>query len=323
MSKAIRMTPQIEAEVRTAFELAMSNVKFADGKVSFTKTFAATNQKAWVFFTEIAWRKMEALIKNFDKEVAWHGTASRLNIENKHGYLISDIFVYPQQVTGASVETDQEKYQNWLFDLEDDVFNNLRMQGHSHVNMSTSPSSTDLTHQNAILSRMTDDMFYIFMIWNKRGEKNIKIYDLDKNTLFEPGDITVSVLGDIDMTDFIADAKKVVENYVYKSNEAKSKNSYGKNSYNGYPYYDDDDDDYYGNYGYNGYGYSHKSGYGSSNTQSTSTPSAKPSENPPKDAPKSNTSEQSKAVVLPTAKVDATKGTKKHGTKKGKRKRFK
>lgn len=235
MSKPIKMTAQIEQEIREAFEATLKAVKFADGKFSFYKSFAQTNQKATVYFTEIAWRKMEALIKEFDKEVAWHGVATRIENEGKNEYLISDIFVYPQEVTGATVNTDQEKYQDWLSNLDDEVFNNLRMQGHSHVNMAVSPSPTDISHQEAILGRVEDDMFYIFMIWNKRGEKNIKIYDLAKNTLFEPSDISVSVLGDINMSDFIKEAKGMV-----KAKENKTPIPSGYTSY--YSYYDDSHD---------------------------------------------------------------------------------
>lgn len=36
-------------------------------------------------------------------------------------------------------------------------------------------------------------MFYIFMIWNKRGEKTVKIYDLRENILFETADVTVTM----------------------------------------------------------------------------------------------------------------------------------
>ena len=55
-------------------------------------------------------------------------------------------------------------------------------------------------------------MFYIFMIWNKRGEKTIKIYDLAKNILFDGTDVTVEVQDDgTGMSAFLAEAKKMVQ----------------------------------------------------------------------------------------------------------------
>lgn len=191
MSKIIKMTPENIAELRKDFEEALRGMKLSDGKISFTRTFGTIQRKATLQFTEIAWLKMQTLVREFDKEVAWHGIAKRGDEDGKDSYIISDILVYPQEVTGATVNTDQEKYQMWLMGHDDEVFNSIRMQGHSHVNMGTSPSSVDTSLYDRILEQLDDDMFYIFLIWNKRGDKTIKIYDLAKNVLFETSDITV------------------------------------------------------------------------------------------------------------------------------------
>ena len=174
---------------------------------------------------------MQILIREFNDEVAWHGIATRC--EEKDTYLISDILVYPQEVTGTTVTTDQEKYQMWLMEQEDDIFNNIRMQGHSHVNMATSPSSVDLNLYESILDQLSGDMFYIFMIWNKSGSKTVKIYDLRENILFETSDVTVSIKDVGDMSGFLKEAKELVQKKTYTP-------TYGGN---GYPYS-----------GYGGYG---------------------------------------------------------------------
>jgi len=216
MGKPIKITQEHIDEVRAEFELALSNMKLADGKISYTKTFGSNAEKTVVYFTSDAWTKMIALIQEFSDEVAWHGLARRSN--DPVGYVIYDILVYPQEVTGATVNTDQEKYQSWLMAHDDDVFNNIRMQGHSHVNMGTSPSSVDTTHQEKILDQLDDDMFYIFMIWNKRFESNTKVYDLAKNTLYENGDVSVKLLdGGIGLDAFIESAKGMVAKKAYTS----------------------------------------------------------------------------------------------------------
>lgn len=212
MSKMIKITPQCIEECRRDFEEALKKAKLADGKISFTKTFGGGNRKAKLYFYECAWFKMQMLVKEFSKEVAWHGVAKRGDDPEKDEYYISDILVYPQEVTGATVNTDQEKYQLWLMNHDDEVFNNIRMQGHSHVNMGVTPSGVDLSHQEKILDQLDDDMFYIFMIWNKSGDKNIKIYDLAKNTLFETFDITIEILDDeTGITRFLKTAKEMVK----------------------------------------------------------------------------------------------------------------
>lgn len=235
MSKMIKLTPECIAEIRKDFESSLQGAKVADGKISYTKTFGYINRKATVYFTETAWQKMQTLIREFSTEIAWHGVAHRGDDTTKDEYYITDILVYPQEVTGATVNTDQEKYEMWLMMHDDDVFNNIRMQGHSHVNMGTTPSSVDITHQEKILAQLEDDMFYIFMIWNKRGEKTIKIYDLAKNILFDGIDVSVEVQDDgTSMSAFIADAKKMVQDKKYTP-AATTTGSYGYSSIYGKP----------------------------------------------------------------------------------------
>ena len=232
MSKMITLPQEILDQYTHEFYEILRTGKFSDGKINFTKTLGAVDRKATVLFTEMAWQKMQTLIREFDKEVAWHGIAERC--EEKDTYLISDILVYPQEVTGSTVTTDQSEYEMWLMKQEDDVFNNIRMQGHSHVNMSTSPSSVDLNLYEGILSQLDSDMFYIFMIYNKRGEKTVKLYDLRENILFETADVTVAVKEVGDLTGFLEEAKELVATKTYSYGIGAR--AYG-NSYPGYPSY--------------------------------------------------------------------------------------
>ena len=224
MSKIIRLTPEHIAECTKEFQEKLNSGKFADGRISFSKTFGSTSRKAKLYFTELAWLKMQTLVREFEKEVAWHGVAKRGEDETKDEYYITDILVYPQEVSGASVEMDVAKYDEWIRDnFDDERFFHIGMQGHSHVKMQTNPSSVDLGHQEAILNQLTDDMFYIFVTWNKFDSKNIKIYDLAKNVLFETADVDVEVLGD-----FLKDAKDMVKEKTYKPTSYSY--SYSKNT---------------------------------------------------------------------------------------------
>lgn len=222
MSRPIKMTPEYLDECRSDFEKALQLVKMSDGKLNFTKTFPSGSSKAKVYFTPAAWAKMVILINEFEKEIAWHGVAHRLGeAEGETApagpeceYIITDILVYPQEVSSAAVEMDTEKYAAWLMEnIEDERFNSIRMQGHSHVRMPPSPSCVDLNHQEEILRMLGDDDFYIFMIWNKMLASDVKVYDLKENTLFENGDVTVLILDEVgSMNEFLADAKAKVKN---------------------------------------------------------------------------------------------------------------
>lgn len=237
MSKIIRMTQEYKDQCRIDFEKALENAKLADGKISFTKTFSIDKQKATVYFTAEAWTKMLMLLQEFSKEVAWHGVAHRLDTEGAHEYLIQDILVYPQEVTGSTVEMDTEKYAIWLQENdEDERFYNIHMQGHSHVNMAPNPSGVDLSHQEEILAQLGNEDFYIFMIYNKSFKRNIKIYDLQKNILFEDGDVDVKIYdAAVGFDAFIKDAKDMVKDKVYRYQPPTTGSQYGQ-QYGGQQY---------------------------------------------------------------------------------------
>lgn len=217
MSKVLSLTPDLIAESKREFERYLSANALIDGKLNFMKEFESPHKHATVWFTGEAWCKMVMLLQEFDKEIAWHGVASRVESEDTDEYLISDIMVYPQTVTGTTVDMDPGEYAKWIMDnVTDDRFFNIHMQGHSHVRMGVTPSPTDLDHQAEIVTQLGPDDFYIFMIYNKSYQSNIKIYDKSKNTLFENGDVEVKLQGGaVSFEAFIKDAKEQVkEKYV-------------------------------------------------------------------------------------------------------------
>lgn len=237
MSKIIKFTPELIDEMREEFEKQLKSAKLVDGRFSFIKSFNSSADKAELVFSELAYLKMKALVDMADKEVAWHGVTER---GDGNEYRVSDIMVYPQTVTGATVDMDQAEYAKWIENgiLSGDArFDHVHMQGHSHVNMAVSPSSTDLEHQREILGMVRDGGFYIFMIWNKKGDHNIWIYDLAKNKVFENADITVKIdEEDNGISKFLREAKEMVKTKTYTpSAPAKSYTGYtGYGGYGGY-----------------------------------------------------------------------------------------
>lgn len=226
MSNYIKLTDELRNLLIDEFSKNVSGLKLADGKMTFSKTFHVKDRKATVYFTEYAWLQMLTLIMKTGMEIAWHGVAKRIEDSETDDYLIEKIIVYPQEVTGATVNTDQAEYEKWMMSLEDDDFNNLRMQGHSHVNMGVSPSSTDLTHQGKILEMLDDDMFYIFFIFNKKLEYSAKVYDLKKNISFDSNDVDVKILpGEYGFGEFYKNAMTMVK---------ERKFSYNPGQYGGY-----------------------------------------------------------------------------------------
>jgi len=296
MSRHMKMTDNYRTDVKSKYILEFSEIldkylagaDIPDGKLSFVRNLPSIEKKAVVYYSAIAWSKMIAIINEFDKEVAWHGLAKKLEPEEgKSAYLIYDIVVYPQQVTGATVNTDQEEYETWLNNFDDETFNAIRMQGHSHVNMGVSPSSVDMEHKESIIRQLDGDMFYIFMIWNKQMKRDITIYDCGENVFYENKDVEIKMYdSDGGLDAFIKEAKSLVKDRVYTSqwnkkddkkpespkqlsepkkveslkDEDKPRTPYSsfrKNNACGYGNWCDDNDDPYGPYGYCGgmYGY--------------------------------------------------------------------
>lgn len=196
MSKYIKLTDDVKASIIEEFARTIGLIKMSDGKVLFSKTLSDIGEKATLYYTEEAWMKSELLIAMNDKEIAWHSLAKRGEDPTKHEYIIYDVLVYPQEVTGTTVTTDQVRYQTWLYEQPDEVFNNIRAQCHSHVNMGVSPSGVDTSLYERILNQLSDEDFYIFTIGNKKGDLTVIIYDMGKNILFETKDVTTDIIED-------------------------------------------------------------------------------------------------------------------------------
>lgn len=217
MAKYITATPEIKEQLLAEISKSIDEQKFQDGVLRFSKTLTVSGRRAKIHFAEKAWLKMQALVMTNPDEVAWHGLARKSN--ETDDYYIDDIIVYPQEVSGVYVDTDQAEYTQWLMDLNDDVFNRVRMQGHSHVNMGVSPSQTDNDLYSKILAQLPDNTFYIFIIWNKRKERYVRVYDMEKNILFETNDCDILIGTEIGVTGFLKDAEKKVRKRVYKQQQ--------------------------------------------------------------------------------------------------------
>lgn len=149
-------------------------------------------EKAEVHITQDALDKMTGLIQECSDEIAWHGTVSR-DAEKPNVFWIDDILVFPQTVTGATVDTDETEYTMWLYgeEVNEETFNRLRFHGHSHVNMGVTPSATDENHRSNFIQNVND--FYIFGIFNKKDDFNFTIFDVENNVVYEKDDITYYV----------------------------------------------------------------------------------------------------------------------------------
>ena len=242
MSKPIFMTPEIIEEVTENFKKQAASLMLFRGKRTIDIDYYWMQSKnpeerehVTITFSRVAWKKQQTLIQNFTSEVGWHGVVTR-DQENPLHFTIEDIIVFPQIVTGTTVTPNDEAYAVWNATLPPAQRNAMRFHGHSHVNMGVTPSGTDDKYQQDMLGRLNGDglteeakqrmkeamgdmAFYIFMIFNKSGSHNVRVFDYWGNTYYEGDEITVEHEPD-ELADFLAEAKSKVstKSYSYGNN---------------------------------------------------------------------------------------------------------
>lgn len=150
--------------------------------------------KAKLIFTDMAWSKAKALTRACEKEIAWHYLVYKTREEDIPVYTITDVIVFPQTVTGATVTSDDTEYSNWVMQLPDEIFNSMHGHGHSHVSMGVTPSGVDINYQEDILDNL--ETFYIFTIQNKQEALWIRIADVEDNLVYDTTDITTVIPDD-------------------------------------------------------------------------------------------------------------------------------
>ena len=242
MGKPIKATEEIKAEILAEVAKKLESMSAFDGKFEIKCDYQYTGKdKARVSFTPLAWRKQKRLVADFTTEVGWHGVCKRDSDDPAH-FIVEDIVVFPQAVTGATVTPSQEEYDLWKGTLPDEQFNNLRFHGHSHVNMDVNPSGTDTTYQKklsdgiegadftpeeraAVMEEMGDSCFYVFMIINKSGKFWTRIRDHYYNIEYVTSEIEVIHEADVDeLATFIADAKNKVRTSSYYNKQNPTAN---------------------------------------------------------------------------------------------------
>lgn len=187
--------------------------------VKFKMDDAKDKRTASIEFMPKAWIKMRALVDTFTGEVQWHGLVERKNINT---FIVRDVLIFPHEVTSTTVVSNQTEYEQWLNDLDDEEFNACRLHGHSHVNMGVTPSGTDMAYRHNVLDNFglpneQTDLFYIFLITNKREEMSAEIYDLQNNALYSTDEISFDVIVDDDdyLAEFLSEAKSCVKEANY------------------------------------------------------------------------------------------------------------
>lgn len=134
-----------------------------------------------VLYTPEAWASIWYLVQTAPKEIGWLGMVDTLD---NGDYLITDIHVPKQTVTGTETDMDDddvgELYSRLLMEGRDT--SKMFYWGHSHVNMGVTPSGQD---EEQVDEYLEDCPIFIRGIYNKQGSQKVDVYDRDADVCYE------------------------------------------------------------------------------------------------------------------------------------------
>lgn len=218
------------------FKKELESFKFNmnDSKFSMSMDLSEpAKEKVTILYTQDAYLKMEALVDFYDTEVGWYGLVEQINDKL---YRVYDVKVCKQYVNGGKVDTEDEDTLEFFDSLSDEEIEHMHFQAHSHVKMSTSASGIDLQNQTDVVRNMGSKGFYIFQIWNKLGDINTYLYDLDNNVFYDNKDVLVEVeSSEGTLADWVANTKELVCEkktvWEYNAQQKKSKKNEKESAY--------------------------------------------------------------------------------------------
>ena len=167
-----------------------------------------------VYITTEANAKMRMLVDKTSSELGWYGIVTKCpGLPNT--YVIEDIIVYPQTVTGVTCEQDESKMFEFEMSLTTEQVNHKRFQGHSHVNMGVTPSGVDEQFYQDLLKQVTD--YFIITVTNKAGNYHTRFYDIENNILYKDVEIKILTEAGTALEDWYEEAKDNLTNRSYTS----------------------------------------------------------------------------------------------------------
>lgn len=137
-----------------------------------------------VIISDTALQKMFVYTSEVADEVGWLGTVEQLP---DNTFLISDTYLFEQQVHGATTEISPEGLMDFGMKLLEqpngaEIWNKMQMWGHSHVNMPITPSGQDDKQMKEFSGNGYP--FFIRLICNKKGDMKLDFYDYEKGFEF-------------------------------------------------------------------------------------------------------------------------------------------
>lgn len=129
-----------------------------------------------IIVSKLAHTKMNLYIHGVSTEIGWLGAIEKLESGD---FYISDVFLLEQEVHSTNTTITEDGQSNFIMELiqndKKHLLDKIKFWGHSHVNMSVSPSAQD----DDTLEQLKPDVdpdFFLRGIFNKRGEAKYTLY---------------------------------------------------------------------------------------------------------------------------------------------------
>ena len=142
------------------------------------------NKAPKILISNSAMNKMKAFVDGKDKEIGWLGTVIREGMQ----YFIEDVYLFKQEVHSTTTEITPEGLSEFAMELMNtengvEIWNNMKLWGHSHVNMGVNPSGQDDKQVETFESCGYD--FFIRIICNKQRQVRLDLYDYETGIIYQ------------------------------------------------------------------------------------------------------------------------------------------
>lgn len=130
-----------------------------------------------VYITLEAMAKVREYVSQCDVEIGWMGCVRKEQDEETGEITLTlyDAYAPSQEVSGATTDLDATGVAEYAMQTENPQ--DIRWWGHSHVNMGTSPSGTDMiTFKEHVENLPRYDDYFVMSIHNKRFETTCHLY---------------------------------------------------------------------------------------------------------------------------------------------------
>ncbi|HSQ90200.1 hypothetical protein [Romboutsia sp.] len=157
---------------------------FNERRTAQTKVEIITGLDPIIYVDVNSLGKMRAYVDGCNDEIGWLGEV----IKQGNDYLIKDVHLFKQQVHSTTCEITTEGLTDFANEIlmqpnGIDTWNDMKLWGHSHVNMGVTPSGQDNTQMNVFKDCGHD--FFVRVIANKKGEMEFTLYDYIKGLSYK------------------------------------------------------------------------------------------------------------------------------------------